>query len=91
MEGRQPKVIYVDIDGTICSISKPYSDAQPILKHIDKINKLYDDGNTIIYYTARGAATKVDYTELTKQQLKDWRCKFHDLFICDKSIRIEEL
>ena len=66
MEGRQPKVIYVDIDGTICSISKPYSDAQPILKHIDKINKLYDDGNTIIYYTARGAATKVDYTELTK-------------------------
>jgi len=101
MEGRQPKVIYVDIDGTICSISKPYSDAQPILEHIDKINKLYDDGNTIIYYTARGAATKVDYTELTKQQLKDWRCKFHelkmnhkpfyDLFICDKSIRIEEL
>jgi peptidase E len=62
---------------------------------------LYDQGNTIVYYTARGAATKVDYVELTKQQLNDWGCKFHelrmnhkphyDLYICDKSIRIEEL
>lgn len=101
MEGRQPKVIYVDIDGTICTISKPYSEALPISEHILKINKLYDEGNTIIYYTARGGITKVDYTELTKQQLKDWGCKFHelrmnhkpsyDLFICDKSMRIEEL
>jgi peptidase E len=101
MEGRQPKVIYVDIDGTICTITKPYSDALPRLEQISKINKLYDEGNTIVYYTARGAATKVDYTELTKQQLNDWGCKFnelkmnhkpdYDLYICDKSIRIEEL
>lgn len=101
MEGRQPKVIYVDIDGTICSIAKPYSDAVPRLEQISKINKLYDEGNTIVYYTARGAVTKVDYVELTKQQLNDWGCKFHelrmnhkphyDLYICDKSIRIEEL
>ena len=101
MEGRQSKIIYVDIDGTICTISKPYSDAKPILDHIDKINKLYDEGHTIIYYTARGQATKVDYTELTQKQLGEWGCKFtklimnqkpdYDLYICDKSIRIEEL
>ena len=101
MERRQSKVIYVDIDGTICTISKYYSEAQPRLEYIDKINKLYDDGNTIVYYTARGAVSRVDHTELTKQQLKDWGCKFHelkmnhkpayDLYICDKSIRIEEL
>ena len=70
MEGRQSKIIYVDIDGTICSITRPYSDAKPILTHIDKINKLYDEGHTIIYYTARGAASGVDYSELTEKQLK---------------------
>jgi len=101
MEGRQPKIIYVDIDGTICTISKPYSDAKPIPEHIEKINKLYDEGHQIIYYTARGAVTKVDYSELTKKQLDDWGCKYHmlrmnhkphyDLFICDKSKRIEEI
>ena len=30
---------------------------------IEKINKLYDEGHTIIYMTARGAVTKVDYKE----------------------------
>ena len=40
MEGGQSKIIYVDIDGTICSIVKDYHDAQPIFEHIDKINKL---------------------------------------------------
>jgi len=101
MEGRQSKIIYVDIDGTICTISKPYSDAVPLHENILKINNLFDEGHQIIYYTARGAVTKVEYTELTKKQLKDWGCKFHelkmnhkpsyDLYICDKSIRIEEL
>jgi uncharacterized HAD superfamily protein len=101
MEGRQSKIIYVDIDGTICTISKPYSDAVPLHENILKINNLFDEGHQIIYYTARGAVTKVEYTELTKKQLKEWGCKFHelkmnhkpsyDLYICDKSIRIEEL
>lgn len=101
MEGRQSKIIYVDIDGTICTIARPYSDTKPVASHIEKINKLYDEGHTIIYYTARGAASKVDYSDLTEKQLKDWGCKYHnlimnhksdyDLYICDKSIRIEEL
>ena len=101
MEGRQSKIIYVDIDGTICTIIRPYSDAKPIASHVDKINKLYDEGHTIIYYTARGAASGIDYSDLTEKQLQDWGCKYHflkmnhkpdyDLYICDKSIRIEEL
>jgi hypothetical protein len=101
MEGRQSKIIYVDIDGTICTIAKPYSEAKPIPTHIEKINKLYDEGHTIIYYTARGASSGIEYTKLTEQQLKDWNCKYnrlimnhkpdYDLFICDKSKRIEEI
>ena len=101
MEGRQSKIIYVDIDGTICTIVKDYNLAKPIPEHISKINKLYDEGNTIIYYTARGQVTKKDWSDLTLKQLNEWGCKFHelkmnqkpnyDLYICDKSIRIEEL
>ena len=101
MERGQSKIIYVDIDGTICSLVKDYQFAEPIPQHIDKINKLYDEGHTIVYYTARGQKTKKDWSELTLKQLNEWGCKFHelrmnhkpnyDLFICDKSMRIEEL
>jgi len=100
MEGRQSKIIYVDIDGTICTISKPYSDAKPISDHIDKINKLYDEGHTIVYWTARGSRTQINWYELTKKQLIEWGAKHHelnvskpyyDLFIDDKTIRIEEI
>lgn len=101
MERGQSKIIYVDIDGTICSLVKDYNLAEPITTHIEKVNKLYDEGNTIVYYTARGQVTKRDWSELTMKQLNDWGCKFHelkmnhkphyDLLICDKSIRIEEL
>ena len=101
MEGRQSKIIYVDIDGTICNLVKDYNDAEPILEHIAKINKLYEEGNTIIYYTARGQKIKKDWSELTKKQLMEWGCKHHelkmnhkphyDLLICDKSMRIEEI
>ena len=72
-----------------------------VTKHIDKINKLYDEGNEIVYYTARGALTGIDYYDLTKQQLNDWGAKHHklsvgekpyyDLLICDKTKRIEEI
>ena len=51
-------VIYVDIDDTIADFEvgankTDYYLARPIPMNIDKINKLYDEGNTIIYYTAR--------------------------------------
>ena len=93
-------IYIVDIDETICDYAgaREYSLAQPIRKNINKINNLYDQGNTIIYWTARGTVTGVDYEELTKQQLKDWGAKHHevhlgkphyDFFICDKAINSE--
>ena len=101
MERGQSKIIYVDIDGTICTLVKDYRNAEPITEHIDKINKLYDEGHRIVYYTARGQKTKKDWSELTLKQLMEWGCKFHelvmnhkphyDLMICDKSKRIEEI
>jgi hypothetical protein len=65
-----------------------------------KVNALYEQGNTIIYWTARGSRSGIDWYDLTKQQLDDWGAKYHDLrcdkpyydlFIEDKSIRIEEM
>jgi hypothetical protein len=96
------RTIYVDIDETICKTpkSRDYSDSTPIMENIDKINKLYDDGNTIVYWTARGSRKQIDWYELTKNQLLSWGVKFnelrvdkpyYDLFIDDKTLRIEDI
>ena len=61
--------------------------------------KLYDDGNTIIYWTARGTLTQINWFEKTMKQLTKWNCKFnelrmgkpaYDLFIDDKNINSDE-
>lgn len=92
---------YVDIDNTICiTTGINYSNAIPIQENIDKINKLYDEGCTIVYYTARGQSTGINHTALTEHQLQKWGCKYHqlklnkpafDYIIDDKAMRIEEL
>ncbi len=45
----------VDIDGTICTptIGRDYHKAEPWQDRIKVLNKLYDEGNHIIYFTAR--------------------------------------
>lgn len=94
--------IYVDIDNTICETKgTDYLKAKPIFENINKINKLYNDGHEITYWTARGSVTKINHYDLTLKQLKTWKCLFHnlyvgekpyyDLLICDKTKRIEEL
>ena len=90
-------VIYIDIDETICnSPNKPdYTASTPIVANIEKANKLYDQGNTIVYWTARGTQTGIDWTDVTKKQFSDWGVRYHDLkfgkpyydlFIDDKNI-----
>lgn len=95
--------IYVDIDETICFYKnkREYPLAKPNLKNIAKINKLYDEDNYIVYWTARGTVTGIDWLETTADQLDEWGCLYHelsvgekpdyDLLICDKTKRIEEL
>ena len=89
------KIIYVDIDETICHYEgdRHYPNATPLIKNIEKINNLYDNGNTIVYWTARGTVTGIDWRETTEKQFKSWGVKYHDLkfgkpnydlFICDK-------
>ena len=70
MEINKTRVIYVDIDETICETPehRNYYNAKPIKENIDKINRLYDDGNTIVYWTARGSRTQINWYDLTKKQ-----------------------
>ena len=93
-------IIYVDVDETICNSppSRDYSLAIPIKENIAKINRLYDEGNEIVYWTARGTMSGLDWTETTKKQLIEWGAKHHDvklgkphfdLYVCDKSINAE--
>ncbi len=102
-------IIFVDIDETICHYgnikqkhaikgSIDYSTAQPYKDRIKKINKLYDEGKTIVYWTARGSRTGINWFQLTLKQLNDWGCKFtelrlgkphYNLFIDDKNINSE--
>jgi hypothetical protein len=102
------KTIYVDIDETICFYpeeyslddKKDYSTAIPNYEFIKKVNSLYDAGHRIVYWTARGSRSKVNWLAFTARQLKEWAVKYHqlrcdkpyyDTFIEDRSIRIEEL
>jgi carbamoyl-phosphate synthase large subunit len=78
IRSKETEQIYcIDVDGTICTERVKYEEAQPIEKTIRKINELYDKGNTIILYTARGAYSGVDWSELTEKQLKSWGVKYH--------------
>ena len=73
-------IIYVDIDETICHTNKSdYPNSKPIQKNIDKINSLYDAGHEIVYWTARGSVSGLEWRELTESQLKEWGCKHHRL------------
>ena len=94
--------IFVDIDETICYYKgeRDYNLALPIKERIEKINELFNKGNEITYYTARGFVTGIDWYNVTKNQLETWGCKYHtlsvgekpayDLLICDKAINSEE-
>ena len=81
----------VDIDGTICTptVGRAYEKAEPWNDRISTINKLYDEGNHITYFTARGMgryAGRVDkaiesFYAITESQLDRWGCKYHQLIL----------
>ena len=90
-------IIYVDIDNTICKTPETgeYELAKPLYNRIARINDLYNQGHTIVYWTARGTGSGTDWQEVTEDQFTFWGVKYHelkfgkpvyDLFIDDKSI-----
>jgi hypothetical protein len=82
----EKKVVLVDIDETICFYKdkRRYDMAIGHMGNIEKINKLYDEGWHVVYWTARGGSEKSKkegacYYDFTWEQLESWGCKFHDL------------
>ena len=88
----------IDIDGTICKEVGEVIGREPYMDRIEKINKLYDEGHTIVYWTARGTGSGIDWREVTEKQFEEWGVKYHelrfgkpiyDLFIDDKNVSSE--
>ena len=71
--------LIIDMDGTICTEERQFSRsmAKPLEGAVESINKLYDEGNTIIIYSAR---TWMEY-EMTMDWLTKYGVKFHQLIL----------
>ena len=77
------KIFVFDIDGVIAELRKDldYAQAGPNKKMIDIVNQLYDMGNRIVLFTARGYVTKIDWRPVTEKQMSDWGVKYHELHL----------
>ncbi len=72
-------IYYIDVDNTICRTKDAdYKNARPLKGRISKINKLYKD-NKVVFWTARGAVSGLNWLPFTKDQLDTWGVKYHEL------------
>lgn len=92
---------YIDIDDTICTLAESlkYETARPIPKAIEKVNRLHAEGHQIVFWTARGTRSGIDWRQLTEQQLRSWGVQYHelkfgkpvyDVFIDDKNMNSQD-
>ena len=94
------KTYIVDIDNTVLKTpGSDYHNAEAIVDRIVKVNRLYRDGNKVIYWTARGGSSGKDWHEFTKKQLHHYGCEYtefrsdkphYDVWIDDKAINSED-
>lgn len=90
----------IDIDGTICNkTNSDYLKCKPRKDKINLFNNLYDSGNEVHYWTARGANSGKNWDNLTIKQLNSWGVKYntinmgkphYDVWIDDKAINVED-
>ena len=89
-----------DLDNTLCrSQGDDYESSTPYRERIDAVNKLYDQGHTVLVFTARGYVTGKNLEKFTEAQLLNWGLRFHslhfgkpfaDFYIDDKAVRDTE-
>ena len=95
------KQIYiVDVDRTILKTNNgDFYNATPIPGRIEKINKLFREGHTVIYWTGRDSYSGKDWHEFTRKQLSHFGCEYtelksdkphYDVWIDDKAINSED-
>ena len=94
------KTYCFDIDGTLCTNTfGDYTSAIPFTDRIAHVNKLYAEGHIIKLFTARGATTGINWSEMTETQMSEWGLMFHELimgkthadyFVDDKAIHSDD-
>ncbi|MBF0157474.1 MAG: hypothetical protein HQL57_09855 [Magnetococcales bacterium] len=78
-----------DIDGTLCTNTEgAYEEAEPFAEVVAEVNRLYDQGETIILLTARGSTTGIDWREVTERQLRQWGVPYHALHLGKPSAHV---
>lgn len=86
----EKKVFAIDIDGVLCKTeNSDYEASKPNNRAIQKVNKLFEQGNKILIFTARfmgrnnndAVLAKNDGYHLTVNQLKSWGVKYHKLIM----------
>jgi hypothetical protein len=79
-----------DLDNTLCKTeNSDYKNSVPLFDRIQIVNKLFDEGNIITIYTARGMGSTDNnqikainkYYTLTQSQLSSWGVKYHNLIL----------
>ncbi|HXG95084.1 MAG TPA: methyltransferase domain-containing protein [Blastocatellia bacterium] len=86
--------LLIDIDGTLLTQQKPgdYHLSKPLPGAVEAINKLYDAGHQVVFYTSRNFR----YMLQTHEQLREFGFRYHhlefgkphaDLIIDDRAIR----
>ena len=95
------KKYIIDIDGTICNTNNSdYFNSKPNYVNINFFNNLYEKGNEINYWTARGANSGINWDEFTQKQLESWNVKYdsinmgkphYDYWIDDKAINVNDI
>lgn len=96
------KTFVFDIDGVVAKLQKDldYALSEPNERMVKIINRLYDYGNKIVLFTARGYVTGKDWSQVTKEQMQRWGVKYHELkfgkpnadyYVDDRMISLERL
>lgn len=96
------KTFVFDIDGVVAKLQKDldYALSEPNERMVKIVNKLYDYGNKIVLFTARGYVTGKDWSQVTKEQMRRWGVKYHELkfgkpnadyYVDDRMISLERL
>lgn len=89
-----------DIDGTLCTSSpEGYDLAQPFESRIKHVNRLFDEGHSVLLFSARGQNSGRDLREFTEAQLRSWEINYtklllskpsFDLLVDDKAVFSED-
>ncbi len=96
---KNKKIIYINIDNTICTTKlNDYIHSIPDYNIIHKMNKLYEEGNEIHYWSSRGTNSGIDWGDTTLKQMKLWGVMYntinigkpcYDFWIDNKSYNID--